>query len=129
MIDHVSLGVADLARAGRFYDAVLAPLGYVRVLTHARALGYGPPGARDEAFAVLAAPGGGPLAAAGTHVAFRAPRRDAVDTFHAIALASGGVDEGGPGLRPAYGPGYYAAFVLDPDGHRIEAVLHELAGP
>jgi catechol 2,3-dioxygenase-like lactoylglutathione lyase family enzyme len=125
VIDHLSVGVSDLARAGRFYDAVLAPLGFVRVLTHARALGYGAAGARDETFAVVTTPQGGMLAADGSHVAFRAPGRDAVDAFHAAGLANGGSDEGAPGLRPTYGPGYYAAFVRDPDGHRIEAVLHE----
>jgi catechol 2,3-dioxygenase-like lactoylglutathione lyase family enzyme len=123
MIDHLSVGVVDLARAGRFYDAVLAPLGYVRVLTHERALGYGPPGARDEVFAVLASAEAKP--APGSHVAFRAPNREAVDTFHAAAVANGATDEGKPGLRPAYGAGYYAAFARDLDGHRIEAVVHE----
>jgi catechol 2,3-dioxygenase-like lactoylglutathione lyase family enzyme len=125
MIDHLSLGVSDLNRAGAFYDAVLATLGYVRLFTHERAVGYGPPGAPDEAFAILAAgehakpPGGG------CHLAFRAPHREAVDSFHSIALQNGAIDEGGPGLRPKYGSGYYAAFVLDPNGYRLEAVCHE----
>jgi catechol 2,3-dioxygenase-like lactoylglutathione lyase family enzyme len=124
MIDHLSLGVSDLARAGTFYDAVLAPLGYVRLFTHERAVGYGSPGARDETFAVLAAgESAGP--ARGCHVAFRALTRLAVDAFHMTALQNGASDEGGPGLRPKYGEGYYAAFVLDRDGHRIEAVCHE----
>ena len=125
MIDHISLGVADLLRAGAFYDAVLAPLGYVRVLTHSRALGYGSPGARDEVFAVLAVGDEAASRGKGCHVAFRAPTREAVASFHAIALQHGAVDEGTPGERPAYGPGYYAAFVRDLDGHRIEAVCHE----
>jgi catechol 2,3-dioxygenase-like lactoylglutathione lyase family enzyme len=125
MIDHLSIGVSDLTRAGAFYDAVLATLGYVRVLTHQRALGWGPQGARDEAFAILA---GGERARApgeGCHVAFTAPDRKAVDAFHARAIREGATDEGGPGPRPQYGPGYYAAFVRDLDGYRIEAVCHE----
>lgn len=125
MIDHLSVGVTSLARAGAFYDAVLASLGYARVLTHERALGYGPPGARDEVFAVLAVSEAGTVVGEGSHVAFRAPNRDAVHAFHATALENGGADEGAPGPRPKYGRGYYAAFVRDPDGHRLEAVFHE----
>lgn len=123
MLDHLSLGTVDLARAGAFYDAVLAPLGYVRLFTHPRAIGYAPPGVRDEPFAVLAAPEARP--SPGCHVAFTANDRQAVDGFHAAALLAGAVDEGAPGPRPLYGEGYYAAFVRDLDGHRIEAVFHE----
>jgi catechol 2,3-dioxygenase-like lactoylglutathione lyase family enzyme len=126
MIDHLSVGVSDLARAGAFYDAVLGALGYARLFTHERAVGYGPPGAKDEAFAILAAPGEpSSLAGRGSHVAFQAADRAAVQAFHETALRSGGADEGAPGPRPKYGPGYYAAFVRDLDGHRIEAVCHE----
>lgn len=125
MIDHLSLGVSDLARAGDFYDAVLATLGYVRVLTHPRALGWGVPGARDEAFAILDSGERAKPPGEGCHVAFTAPTRLAVETFHSIALQNGAVDEGAPGLRPQYGPGYYAAFVRDLDGYRLEAVCHE----
>jgi catechol 2,3-dioxygenase-like lactoylglutathione lyase family enzyme len=125
MIDHLSLGVSDLARSGVFYDAVLATLGYARVLTHPRALGWGPPGARDEPFAILAAGERARAPGEGCHVAFRAPDRRAVDSFHAVALQHGASDEGGPGLRPQYGPGYYAAFVCDRDGYRLEVVCHE----
>jgi catechol 2,3-dioxygenase-like lactoylglutathione lyase family enzyme len=125
VIDHLSLGVSDLNRAGVFYDAVLATLGYVRLFTHERAVGYGPLGARDEAFAILAAGEHANSGRPGCHLAFSAPHRQAVDSFHSIALQNGGIDEGVPGLRPKYGPGYYAAFVLDPDGHRLEAVCHE----
>lgn len=126
MFDHISIGVVDLDRAAAFYDAALAPLGHVRLWSNPRSVGYGPEGFRGEApFAVLAA---GPDARPGTrfHLAFAAPSRAAVDAFHAAALAAGGVDEGAPGIRVSYDPGYYAAFVLDPDGHRLEAVLHEL---
>jgi catechol 2,3-dioxygenase-like lactoylglutathione lyase family enzyme len=124
MIDHLSLGVADLARAGVFYDAVLAPLGYVRLFSM-RAVGYGPPGAKDEAFAILAARDEARAPGSGCHVAFAAPDRQAVDSFHAAALRMGGVDEGAPGLRPQHGDGYYAAFVRDLDGYRLEAVFHD----
>jgi catechol 2,3-dioxygenase-like lactoylglutathione lyase family enzyme len=128
MIDHLSLGVSDLARAGAFYDALLATLGYVRVLTHERALGWGTPGARDEAFAILAAGERAKAPGEGCHLAFSAPSRRAVDSFHSIALQQGATDEGRPGPRPEYGPGYYAAFVRDRDGYRLEAVCHEGEG-
>jgi catechol 2,3-dioxygenase-like lactoylglutathione lyase family enzyme len=129
MIDHLSLGVSDLARSGTFYDAVLAPLGYARLFTHERAIGYGLPGARDEAFAILKAGDQAKPQGPGWHLAFRAPSRQAVDSFHSTALQNGALDEGGPGLRPKYGPGYYAGFVRDPDGHRLEAVCHEEQPP
>jgi catechol 2,3-dioxygenase-like lactoylglutathione lyase family enzyme len=125
MIDHLSIGVSDLTRAGAFYDAVLATLGYARVLSHERALGWGPPGARDESFAILAARDRARPPGEGCHVAFTAPDRKAVDAFHAAAIGQGATDEGGPGPRPQYGAGYYAAFVRDLDGYRIEAVCHE----
>jgi catechol 2,3-dioxygenase-like lactoylglutathione lyase family enzyme len=125
MIDHLSIGVSDLTRAGAFYDAVLATLGYVRVLTHERALGWGPPGARDEAFAILSARERARPPGEGCHVAFTAADRKAVEAFHATAIRKGATDEGGPGPRPQYGVGYYAAFVRDLDGYRIEAVCHE----
>jgi catechol 2,3-dioxygenase-like lactoylglutathione lyase family enzyme len=125
MIDHISLGVSDLPRSGSFYDAIFAPLGYVRLFGNERGVGYGVPGARDEAFAVLATSGDAKRPGQGTHVAFLASSREAVEAFHEAALQNGATDEGAPGLRPNYGPGYYAAFVKDPDGHRLEAVCHE----
>ena len=124
MIDHLSFGVMDLARAGELYDAVLAPLGYVRLFANARGIGWGAPGARDEAFAVLASGAQAAPPGVGCHVAFAAPNRDAVDAFHAAALRMGATDEGAPGERPQYGAGYYAAFVRDLDGYRVEAVFH-----
>jgi catechol 2,3-dioxygenase-like lactoylglutathione lyase family enzyme len=124
--DHISIGVTDLDRAAAFYDAVLAALGYVQLGRNHRAAWYGPEGFEGEApFAVVhfgteaRAPG------RGFHLAFAAPDREAVDRFHAAALAMGGTDDGPPGMRERYDPGYYAAFVLDPDGHRLEAVRHE----
>jgi catechol 2,3-dioxygenase-like lactoylglutathione lyase family enzyme len=122
MIEHISMGVTDLVRSGRFYDAVLGALGYVRLFANARSVGYGPPGARDEAFAILQSKQPGSSPGDEWHVAFKAPSRQTVDAFHASALEHGGSDEGAPGPRPHYGPSYYAAFVRDPDGHRLEAM-------
>lgn len=129
MLHHLSLGVADIDRAATFYDAVLAPLGYVRVWQDLRpgeagqAVGYGPPGGGDK-LALKHRPEGVGPPGAGFHLAFAAPSRAAVAHFHAAALACGGQDDGAPGLREHYGPDYYAAFVIDPDGHRLEAVLN-----
>ena len=125
MLDHVSLGVRDLAAAAAFYDAVLAPLGYVRLFGNQRGVGWGKPGDRDEGFAVLARGAETTALGPGCHVAISAPSREAVGAFHAEAVRMGGIDDGPPGLREAYGPGYYACFVRDLDGHRIEAVFHE----
>lgn len=89
--------------------------------------GYGGEGRPEPVFwigAARGAPGPAPVTPEGQHVAFRAPSRAAVDAFHRAALAAGGRDNGAPGLRPRYHAAYYAAFVLDPDGHRIEAVCH-----
>jgi catechol 2,3-dioxygenase-like lactoylglutathione lyase family enzyme len=125
VIDHISIGVSDLARAAAFYDAALAPLGYMRLFSKERGIGYGKPGAKDEAFAILAAGVDARSPGTGCHVAFSAPSRDAVDAFHAAALRLGGADEGAPGLRPHYGDDYYAAFARDLDGYRLEAVCHD----
>lgn len=127
MLHHLSLGVRDIARTAAFYDAALAPLGYGRVWSDIRpgepgqAIGYGPPGGGDK----LALKQHGDAAAPGPgfHIAFAAPNRQAVDAFHKAALAAGGRDNGPPGLRHDYGPTNYAAFVIDPDGHRLEAVF------
>lgn len=127
MFDHLSLGVANVDRSAAFYDAVLAPLGSVRLFRTLRAAGFGPPGFTGEApFAVVE--GGRREQAPGFHLAFAAPDRAAVDAFYAAALANGGADDGPPGIREHYDPGYYAAFVRDPDGHRVEAVVHEPVG-
>ena len=99
MFDHLSITAKDLDRAQKFYDAVLAPLGVPRVNRRERAIGYG------ERLRVDGA-----------------PSRAAVRTFHAAALANGGSDDGAPGIREIYSPDYYAAFVRDPDGNRLEAV-------
>ncbi len=128
MFDHVSLGVRDLERSATFYDAVLAALGYVRLSGNARSACYGPPGFEGEApFAIIAFGADATVPEPGLHVAFAAADRAAVAAFHNAALATGGADDGPPGVREHYDPGYYAAFVLDPDGHRLEAVVHERA--
>ena len=122
MLHHLSFAVADLTRSATFYDAALAPLGYVNVWTDATAIGYGLPGGEDQ-FAIKLRSTGVTAPREGFHVAFAAPSRAAVDAFYHAALAGGGSDNGGSGLHPEYGPNYYAAFVIDPDGYRIEAVI------
>jgi catechol 2,3-dioxygenase-like lactoylglutathione lyase family enzyme len=119
MFDHVSIGVRDLARTKPFYDAALRPLGYVCLMENADALGYG----RDK-IALWIGKAARPVPSdtgSGLHFCFAAPNREAVDAFHAAAVSTGGADNGAPGLRPDYGTDYYAAFVVDPDGYRIEA--------
>lgn len=123
MLHHLSFGVADLARSAAFYDAALAPLGYARVWTSEKAIGYGAPGGGDK-FAIKLRGKDTVVPGPGFHVAFAAPSREAVSAFHRVALESGGRDNGPPGLRPHYHKDYYGAFVLDPDGHNIEACCH-----
>jgi catechol 2,3-dioxygenase-like lactoylglutathione lyase family enzyme len=125
MLDHIGLPVRDLARSRAFYEAALAPLGYGVVMElgpevtgGAGFVGFGRPG--KPQFWITT---GGPLTGV-LHVAFKAENRAAVAAFHAAALAAGGRDNGGPGLRPHYHPAYYGAFVFDPDGHNVEAVCH-----
>jgi len=120
MLSHLSLGVQDLERAAAFYEAALAPLGVVCVWRNARGVGFGSPGQEDR-LAIFGRPGEARAPGAGFHICFAAPSRDAVDAFHAAALAAGGTDAGAPGLRPHYGADYYAAFVFDLDGHKLEA--------
>jgi len=123
MLHHISFAVADLARSAAFYDAALAPLGYVRVFTFEKAIGYGYPGGGDK-FAIRPQPGVN-IPGECFHVAFAAPSHEAVDEFYRAALAHGGKENGGAGLHPEHGKDYYAAFVFDPDGYRIEAVIHD----
>lgn len=122
MLGHLSFGVSDLAYAIAFYDAALAPLGCVRVWTTDKQAGYGLPGGGDK-LALKLQPRPVVPPGPGFHLAFDAKSREAVDAFHAAALRYGGMDEGAPGLRPHYGPTYYAAFVRDPDGYKLEAVF------
>ena len=123
MIDHVGFSVSDYTRAKTFYESALAPLGYTLVMEviaeetgqPAAGFGSGKPDFWIGAEGKLEKP---------VHVAIVANARPAVDAFYRAALAAGGKDNGAPGLRAHYHPSYYAAFVLDPDGHNIEAVCH-----
>lgn len=123
MLDHISLGVTDLHRATVFYDALFRPLGFVRVWSSETSVGYGMAGS-DDRFALKARPGAA-SPGAGFHLAFVARSREGVIEAHRAALLSGGASDGEPGLRPQYGPGYFAAFLRDPDGHAVEVVCHE----
>ncbi|MGH8284744.1 MAG: VOC family protein [Steroidobacteraceae bacterium] len=119
MLDHVSIGVRDLKRAKRFYDGALAPLGYTCLSEAETALGYG-----SAAVSLWIGPTERPVppdGASNLHFCFTAPTRASVDAFHAAALRAGGRDNGRPGPRVDYGADYYAAFVVDPDGYRLEA--------
>jgi len=117
MYDHIGLQVSDLDASIRFYTAALAPLGHVLCSRDDSGAGFGP---KDEPALWLYGAKG--ARGRGTHVAFRANNRAAVDRFHAAALAAGGKDNGPPGVRADYSPTYYAAFLLDPDGNNVEAV-------
>jgi len=119
MINHVSIGSADIAKARKFYDAALKPLGYTCLSKDETSAGYGE---KDAQFWVLKAEQkAGQQPETGLHLCFDAPTRKSVDAFHKAALAAGGKDNGKPGVRENYSPSYYAAFVVDPDGHHIEA--------
>ena len=123
MIDHVSIKVKDVEQAKAFYEAALAPLGYARGIEYPggmQLLVEGEPGD------VWVAPLPEGAEAVPTHVALRAADAAAVDAFYEAVLAAGGTDNGAPGPRD-YHPGYYAAFVLDPEGNNIEAVIHDWA--
>jgi catechol 2,3-dioxygenase-like lactoylglutathione lyase family enzyme len=119
MFDHVGLRVRDLEASVRFYAEALAPLGYRLCSRDETTAGFGPNG---ESALWLHAQSGPRGRGVGVHLALRARDRDAVDRFHKAGLEAGGADHGTPGLRGAYGPSYYAAFLLDPDGNNVEAV-------
>jgi len=119
MLNHVSIGVRDLPRAKRFYDAALKPLGYKCLSESPGSLGYG-----DKAVVLWISPTDRPVPAdnaSGLHFCFDAPTRKSVDAFHKAALGAGGRDNGKPGVRTDYDANYYAAFAVDPDGYRLEA--------
>lgn len=127
MFSYVSLGTRDIAAATRFYDATLAPLGHARIADYdpdgtSAAWGLDDPGPHlwvTEPF------DGNPASVGnGTMISFLAPSRTAVDVFHRAALENGGTNEGAPGLRPQYGPHFYAAYVRDPDGNKLNAVCY-----
>ena len=120
MIDHISVGVSDLGRAARFYEATLAPLGLLRLVMRPTTVGYGK--SYPEFWINLRANMKPVEPESGTHICLRAKTTADVDAFHAAALAAGGRSDGAPGLRPHDRVKYYAAFVIDPDGNRIEAV-------
>jgi catechol 2,3-dioxygenase-like lactoylglutathione lyase family enzyme len=119
MIDHISVGVRDIATAKKFYDAALQPLGYECLSQSEGSLGYGR-GAVEYWIITVQHPVGSD-AQSGLHICFSAPTRRSVDSFHTAALKAGGGDNGAPGIRADYDANYYAAFVVDPDGYRIEA--------
>ena len=120
MIDHVSIGVRDLDQAARFYQAVLGAVDYEKLEARPRTVGFGK---KYPEFWINLRPTMATVAPdCGSHVALRVRTTELVDAFHAAALAAGGVCDGAPGLRPQHGDGYYAAFIRDPDGNRIEAV-------
>jgi catechol 2,3-dioxygenase-like lactoylglutathione lyase family enzyme len=120
MIDHVSIPVRDLAAGTRFYEAVLATLGMTRLETRPATVGFGK--TYPEFWLNLRADLRPASDGHGAHVCLRARSTEAVDAFHSMALAAGGTSDGAPGLRPQHGDGYYAAFIRDADGNRVEAV-------
>ena len=120
MIDHVSVGVRDLEAAARFYEAVLGVVGLAKLEARPATVGFGK---TYPEFWLNLRPGMSPVPVdSGAHVSLRARSTDAVDAFHAAALKAGGSSDGAPGLRPHHGDGYYAAFIRDLDGNRIEVV-------
>src|SRR5262249_38728131 len=121
MIDHLLLTVRDLERARSFFTSALAPLGYALQMEFPGMLGFGAPGKP----ALWVRPGPNPSV---LHLAFIAPDRAAVDRFHTAALGAGATDNGPPGLRPQYHEHYYGAFVIDPEGNNLEAVIHRKPG-
>ncbi|MEI9993660.1 MAG: VOC family protein [Rhizomicrobium sp.] len=128
MLHHVSVGVTDVARAAKFYDAVLGTLGYKRVADYSpHAIGYG---TDHPEFWIGGAHNGKPTSAGnGTHLGFSAKSKAQVLKFHEVALREGGSNNGEPGPRADYGPDYYGAFIYDLDGNKIEATLHPSPKP
>ena len=122
MLDHVSIGVADLTRSAAFYDAALAPLGLRRCRERNDAIGYGVDRPTFWLIGMATRRGRSAMPGLGLHFSFTAKDRSAVRIFHAAALAHGARDNGPPGVRPEYDESFYGAFVLDPDGYKIEAV-------
>jgi catechol 2,3-dioxygenase-like lactoylglutathione lyase family enzyme len=122
MVHHLSLAVRDIKRSATFYDAALGALGYTRTFTQRNVIGYGFID-HGDIFSIRHRPREKIVTGRGFHLAFIGRTREAIDNFYKAALANGGKNNGGSGLNPAYGPDYYAAFVFDPDGYRMEAVI------
>lgn len=119
MFDHISIGVSDIARSRRFYDAALKPLGYTLLSDGEESLGYGK---GEVGLWILKVAKPVPAdRGSGLHICFVAPNQEAVTAFHAAGTKAGGDSNGEPGLRTDYSPSYYAAFIVDPDGYRLEA--------
>jgi catechol 2,3-dioxygenase-like lactoylglutathione lyase family enzyme len=121
VIDHLVIGVSDLETSRRFYAQALEPLGFREIGSSDEGqsgVSFGPGDLDDFSISEKYEPGGQ------IHIAFAADTKEQVDAFHTAALAAGGTDNGAPGPRPEYSQGYYGAFVLDPDGHNVEAVFH-----
>jgi catechol 2,3-dioxygenase-like lactoylglutathione lyase family enzyme len=127
-VDHVSIGVADLKAALAFYEAALAPLGIKRLMSYGDKDGQVDHVGFGSEFKPYFWVGRGDAVRGYVHLAFAAPDRAAVDAFYNVALEAGGRDNGAPGLRPHYHPGYYGAFVWAPDGCNVEAVHHTFVG-
>jgi catechol 2,3-dioxygenase-like lactoylglutathione lyase family enzyme len=127
MIDHVSVGVSDLERAARFYEQMLAPLGLSRLVTRPATIGFGK--SYPEFWINLRADMAAVQRGSGVHICLRAKSTGEVDAFHAAALHAGGNSDGAPGLRPHDRVRYYAAFIVDADGNRIEAVTFPADDP
>jgi catechol 2,3-dioxygenase-like lactoylglutathione lyase family enzyme len=126
MIDHVSISVSDLDRSTRFYESMLGAIGFTKLEVRPTIVGFGKK--YPEFWLNLRAATMPVAAGSGAHVCLRARTTAEVDAFHAAALAAGGLCDGTPGLRPQHGDGYYAAFIRDPDGNRVEAVTFLAAG-
>ncbi len=127
VLDHIGINSSDSARSKAFYEKALAPLGVTVVMEYGKAVGFGRDGKPDFWIGqgTTSFQKAGDLAPiTPVHVCFGAKSRGDIDAFHAAALAAGGRDYGGPGLREQYHPNYYGAFVLDPDGHNVEACIH-----
>jgi catechol 2,3-dioxygenase-like lactoylglutathione lyase family enzyme len=130
VIDHISIGVSDLERSARFYETTLAPLGLARLVTRAATIGFGK--AYPEFWINLRAAMTPVAPGSGCHICFRTKSTQEVNAFHQAALGAGGESDGAPGLRPHDRVRYYAAFIRDPDGNRVEALTflaEEAASP
>ena len=129
MLSYVNLGTHDLQRAAKFYDAALAPLGYVRLANVPREIGYGPKGGQARLWVLLPFDNRPASWGTGTMIGLVAKDEAAVKAAWEAALANGGMDEGAPGPRPQYGGGFYGAYVRDPDGNKLCFVMRDEETP